>query len=82
MVQAHQELKAATSSVLKAQGLQQPAAFLHKVVQLHETLGVRFGVMLVGQTGTGKSSLLRALQVSSSTHLSHLHSACALQLVS
>ena len=64
MCQAHTELEAATTSVLQKQGLQQPPAFVHKVVQLHETLGVRFGVMLVGQTGTGKSTLLHTLQVS------------------
>lgn len=51
-------------SVLKKQGLQAPADFVHKTVQLHETLGVRFGAMVVGPTGTGKSTLLRTLQVS------------------
>ena len=73
MIQAHTELEAATTSVLQNQGLQQPPAFVHKVVQLHETLGVRFGVMLVGQTGTGKSTLLRTLQVSALAlhHLQH-----------
>jgi len=50
--------------VLEKQGLQKPAAFVHKILQLHETLGVRFGAMLVGQAGTGKSTLLRTLQVS------------------
>jgi len=49
--------------VLEKQGLQKPAAFVHKILQLHETLGVRFGAMLVGQAGTGKSTLLRTLQV-------------------
>lgn len=50
--------------MLEKQGLQKPAAFVHKILQLHETLGVRFGAMLVGPTGTGKSTLLRTLQVS------------------
>ncbi len=49
--------------MLEKQGLQKPAAFVHKILQLHETLGVRFGAMLVGQAGTGKSTLLRTLQV-------------------
>ncbi|KAL0028415.1 hypothetical protein WJX77_005025 [Trebouxia sp. C0004] len=60
--QAHGELEAATCAVLEKQGLQKPAAFVHKILQLHETLGVRFGAMLVGQAGTGKSTLLRTLQ--------------------
>ena len=61
--QAHGELEAATRSVLRKHGLQTPDSFVHKAVQLHETLGVRFGVMVVGPTGTGKSTLLRTLQV-------------------
>lgn len=56
----------ATCSVLRQQGLQAPANFVNKVVQLHETLGVRFGAMVVGPTGTAKSSLLRTLQVTTS----------------
>lgn len=63
-MQAHGELEAATCAVLEQQGLQKPAAFVHKILQLHETLGVRFGAMLVGPSGTGKSTLLRTLQVS------------------
>jgi len=61
--------------VLDKQGLQKPAAFVHKILQLHETLGVRFGAMLVGQAGTGKSTLLRTLQVRllSCCCLAHLH---------
>ncbi|KAL3154307.1 hypothetical protein ABBQ32_013792 [Trebouxia sp. C0010 RCD-2024] len=60
--QAHGELEAATRCVLRKDGLQMPDSFVHKTVQLHETLGVRFGVMVVGPTGTGKSTLLRTLQ--------------------
>ncbi len=32
-----------------------------KVIQLHETFNVRFGVMLVGPSGSGKSSCYRTL---------------------
>jgi dynein heavy chain len=36
-------------------GLQPHVPFLKKIVQLLETFGVRFGVMLVGSTGSGKT---------------------------
>lgn len=71
-VQAHGELEAATRSVLRKHGLQLPDSFVHKAVQLHETLGVRFGVMVVGPTGTGKSTLLRTLQVTPLPPVLHL----------
>lgn len=76
--QAHGELEAATRSVLRKDGLQMPDSFVHKTVQLHETLGVRFGVMVVGPTGTGKSTLLRTLQVIPSSPLLHLIPMCAM----
>ena len=39
-------------------------SFLEKVLQFHETLKVRFGVMLVGPTMSGKSSCLKVLMES------------------
>ncbi len=45
-------------------GLQQPGSFVTKVIQLYDTMNVRFGVMLVGPTGGGKTECYRTLQVS------------------
>ena len=42
-------------------GLQPVPAFLAKVQHLYDTFGVRFGVMLVGPAGSGKTSLYRIL---------------------
>lgn len=56
------ELETSIRSVLSLRGLQQPTAIVTKVVQLHDTMHVRFGVMLVGPTGGGKSECLRTLQ--------------------
>ena len=39
-------------------------SFLEKVLQFHETLKVRFGVMLVGPTMSGKSSCLKVMMES------------------
>ena len=63
-MQAHGELEAAICAVLDREGLQKPASCVHKIVQLHETLAVRFGAMLVGPAGSGKSTLLQTLKVS------------------
>jgi dynein heavy chain, axonemal len=46
---------------LLQQQLQTPAAILDKVVQLKKTLDVRFGTMLVGPTGSGKSTIRHTL---------------------
>lgn len=40
------------------QGLQVEECMIKKVIQLHETMIVRWGVMLVGPTGGGKSAIL------------------------
>lgn len=47
---------------LAALGLQEHDEFELKVTQLFETFNVRFGVMLVGPTGAGKSKCFRVLQ--------------------
>ena len=43
-------------------GLQPEASFVGKVVELQQTLRVRFGVMLVGPAGGGKSTALETLR--------------------
>lgn len=56
------ELLAAVQEVTVENGLQVTDASTLKAIQLYETLNVRFGVMLVGPTGGGKTSCYRTLQ--------------------
>ena len=56
---------------LKALGFQPAPAFLGKVVELQQTLRVRFGVMLVGPAAGGKSTVLNTTRDA----LSSLHAA-------
>lgn len=49
------ELRAALCRALSARGLQPAEGLVSKAVQLRETMGVRFGVMLIGQAGEGRS---------------------------
>ena len=42
-------------------GLQQTPGFANKVIQLFDTFNVRFGVMIVGPTGGGKSTCYKVL---------------------
>jgi len=42
--------------------LQTQQSFIIKVIQLFETFNVRFGVMLVGPTGSGKTTVWNVLQ--------------------
>ena len=41
--------------------LQKKKEFIIKVIQLFETFNVRFGVMLVGPTGSGKTTSYQVL---------------------
>ncbi len=57
-------------SELKKKGLQADAQvqpFIDKVIQLHETMLVRHGVMVVGETMSGKTTLINALKNSLTT---------------
>eukprot|EP00955_Chlamydomonas_euryale_P044500 352906-Chlamydomonas_euryale.AAC.2 len=56
------DVAAAAACAARALSLQPTPPFLTKVVQLHETFNVRFGVMLVGPTGGGKSAAAAALR--------------------
>ena len=42
-------------------GFQPQASFMQKVIFLYETFNVRFGVMLVGPTGGGKTTCYEVL---------------------
>jgi dynein heavy chain, axonemal len=53
---------------LKKAGLQPCPAFEQKIIQLYDTFNVRFGVMLVGQSGSGKSTCFKML-AQCSTHM-------------
>ena len=56
------DLYRASKEMAIAAGLQPHEPFLLKVLQLFITFNVRFGVMLVGPTGGGKSDIYRTLQ--------------------
>lgn len=49
--QDQQHLTTALKDSCRALGLQPGDQFVSKAMQLHDTLGVRFGVMLVGPAG-------------------------------
>ena len=51
----------AVVAMCKRSGLQPTGPFVTKCLQLHETVGVRHGVMIVGQTMSGKTSVIRTL---------------------
>ncbi|KAL0228525.1 hypothetical protein RCL1_004668 [Eukaryota sp. TZLM3-RCL] len=53
--------EAAIKTVINRQGLEVIPKQISKVIQLHETLGVRHGVMVVGPTMGGKSVVLKTL---------------------
>ena len=61
--QADEAIKAAILAVLLERGLKAPTALLAKVLQLWQTLQVRFGVCILGPAASGKSTVLRVLQV-------------------
>ena len=48
-------------SLLRAKNLQPHKPFMTKVIELFETFIVRFGVMLVGYTGAGKTKCYETL---------------------
>ncbi len=56
------KLQQAIENQLRKKHLQTPAKFVRKIIQLLETMIVRHGVMLVGLTGTGKTTCGKVLQ--------------------
>lgn len=57
----HMELELQINRSLKRMKLQKVEKLNEKVVQLFETLNVRFGVMIVGPTGGGKTTTYKVL---------------------
>ncbi len=57
----HNGVDDAVVAVCKRTGLQPHPTFVTKCLQLHETVRVRHGVMVVGQTMSGKTAVLRTL---------------------
>jgi len=64
----HPHLEASLRLGLRQKNLQAVPTTIRKCLQLYETMCVRWGVMLVGPTGGGKSIVLHALEFA----LSHL----------
>ncbi|KAA0150075.1 hypothetical protein FNF29_05515 [Cafeteria roenbergensis] len=56
------QLLVAVKEVITSKGLQLVSGFIDKVVQLYKTFEVRFGVVLVGPTGGGKTRIYEVLQ--------------------
>ncbi|XP_061490002.1 dynein axonemal heavy chain 6 isoform X2 [Rhineura floridana] len=54
-------LQSTIIDVTLSKGLQSEATMVHKVIQLYETMLVRHGVMLVGPTGGGKTTVYQIL---------------------
>ena len=50
----YDELQSAIEKDLVQHGLQPIDTFVNKIIQVHETMLVRHGMMLVGETGSGK----------------------------
>ncbi|KAG5682932.1 hypothetical protein PVAND_012250 [Polypedilum vanderplanki] len=61
-VSVHKDLEKSIEECMKIKNLQPLPALVSKVVQLYETMQVRWGIMLVGQAGSGKSAILHTLE--------------------
>ena len=61
--QANEALEAAIAAVLLERGQKVLAPLVAKVLQLWQTLQVRFGICVLGPAASGKSTVIRTLQV-------------------
>jgi len=55
------DLQEAIEGELEDAELQRVSPFVTKIIQLYETLQVRHGIMVVGSTGTGKTTCIKTL---------------------
>ncbi|XP_046391604.1 dynein axonemal heavy chain 6 [Ischnura elegans] len=60
--QDYGSLQTVIETIIKEKGLKVVPAMVKKIIQLYETMIVRHGVMLVGPTGGGKTTIYRVLQ--------------------
>jgi len=58
----NEKLNAKTQEVISEWRLGNAAAVATKVLQLHEVVNIRFGLMIVGDAGVGKSTCYRILK--------------------
>jgi hypothetical protein len=52
----------AIHEVQKKEGLTPDEPQIEKIIQFYETMNVRFGLMIIGETLTGKSTIIRSLK--------------------
>lgn len=57
------DLRGSVATAIEDLNLAPVPSFVEKIWQLYDTLAVRHGLMLVGPTGSGKTSNLRVLQL-------------------
>ena len=55
------QLEVQVKEVLKNKKFRDPPDFVKKIIQIFETILVRHGIMVVGETGTGKTSCINCL---------------------
>ncbi len=58
------ELETVIEDSMNEDMLRVDASFAEKILQLHETLLVRFGVMVIGPTLSGKTNIISTLEKS------------------
>ena len=69
-----EELENQIKETIHTKGLQPVPQFMTKVVQLFDTFDVRFGVMIVGPTGGGKTTCYEVLSESMTSLRREKHS--------